>query len=133
MQKAFELADENASAAVSEVPTPEPGAGRVRLRVLASSVNGYDAFVASGTARGMMEHRYPVSADPEGFASRKVGAAKVLGQADSGPYSEVLRMTADGSLTVPITRTFTFDELPEALGLVGKRRSRGKVAVTIGS
>lgn len=315
--KAFGLADENASAAVIEVPTPDVGPGEVRVSVLASSVNGYDAFVASGMARGMMDHRYPVvvgkdfagvidavgdgvtrfavgdevagitpneplvssgsyaeyvvvpaagfierkpgsldfqqaasvglaavtalvavdaveasqgdlvlivgatggvgnyavqlaarrgstviatglpedeewiralgasevvdysgdvsaavrkkhpegvdalvvavhlgeefgptaelvkdggkiastvgGADAEAFASRKVNAANVLGQADPGPYVEVLRMAADGSLTVPITRTFTFDELPEALGLVGKRRSRGKVAVTIGS
>lgn len=315
--KAFGLADENASAAVIEVPTPDVGPGEVRVSVLASSVNGYDAFVASGMARGMMEHRYPVvvgkdfagvidavgdgvtrfavgdevagitpneplvssgsyaeyvvvpaagfierkpgsldfqqaasvglaavtalvavdaveasqgdlvlivgatggvgnyavqlaarrgstviatglpedeewiralgasevvdysgdvsaavrkkhpegvdalvvavhlgeefgptaelvkdggkiastvgGADAEAFASRKVNAANVLGQADPGPYVEVLQMAADGSLTVPITRTFTFDELPEALGLVGKRRSRGKVAVTIGS
>jgi NADPH:quinone reductase-like Zn-dependent oxidoreductase len=315
--KAFGLADESASAAVIEVPTPEPGPGEVRVRVLASSVNGYDAFVASGMARGMMEHRYPVvvgkdfagvidavgdgvtrfaagdevagitpyephvssgsyaeyvvvpaegfierkpgsldfqqagsvglaavtalvavdaveasqgdlvlivgatggvgnyavqlaarrgstviatglpedeewirglgasevvdysgdvaaavkkehpegvdalivavhlgeefgptaelvkdggkiastvgGADADAFASRKVDAANVLGQADPGPYTEVLRVAAEGSLTVPITRTFTFEELPEALGLVGKRRSRGKVAVTIGS
>jgi len=72
-------------------------------------------------------------ADAEAFASRKIDAANILGQADPGPYTEVLRMAADGSLSVPITRTYTFDELPEALGLVGKRRSRGKVAVTIGS
>jgi NADPH:quinone reductase-like Zn-dependent oxidoreductase len=315
--KVFGLADEGASAAVIEVPTPEPGPGEVRIRVRASSVNGYDVFVASGMARGMMEHRYPVivgkdfagvidavgdgvtrfavgdevagitpnephlssgsfaeyvvvpaegfiepkpenltfeqaasvglaavtgliavdaveasngdlvliagatggvgsyavqlaarrgatviatglpeddgwirglsasevvdyssdvpaavrekhpegvdalivvvqlgeqfgptaelvkdggkiasavgGAEAEAFASRKIDAANVFGQADRGPYPEVLRMAADGSLTVPITRTFTFDELPEALGLVGKRSSRGKVAVTIGS
>jgi NADPH:quinone reductase-like Zn-dependent oxidoreductase len=313
--KAFGLVDENASAAVIEVPTPEPGPGEVRVRVRASSVNGYDVFVASGMARGMMEHRYPVvvgkdfagvidavgdgvtrfavgdevagitpsephvstgsfgeymvvpavgfiepkpenltfeqaasvglaaltalvavdavesskgdlvliagatggvgsyavqiaarrgstviatglpedeewirglgasevvdysgdvaaavrekhpegvdalivvvqlgeqfgptaelvkdggkiasavgGADAEAFVSRKIDAANILGQADAGPYAEVLRMAGDGSLTVPITRTYTFDELPEALGLVGKRRSRGKVAVTI--
>jgi NADPH:quinone reductase-like Zn-dependent oxidoreductase len=315
--KAFGLADENASAAVIEVPTPEPGPGEVRVRVRASSVNGYDVFVASGMARSMMEHRYPVvvgkdfagvidsigdgvtrfavgdevagitpfephvssgsfaenvvvpadgfierkpqnldfeqaasvglaavtalvavravgasegdrvlivgatggvgsysvqiaarrgsaviatglpedeewirglgagevvdysgdlpaavrerhpggvdalivavplgeqfgstaelvkdggkiastvgGADADAFASRKIDAANVLGQADPGPYAEVLQMAADGSLTVPITQTFTFDELPEALGLVGKRRSRGKVALTIES
>jgi NADPH:quinone reductase-like Zn-dependent oxidoreductase len=314
--KAFGLADENTSAAVIDVPSPEAGPGEVRVRVRASSVNGYDAFVASGMARSMMEHRYPVvvgkdfagvvdavgdgvtrfavgdevagitpyephvsngsyaesavvpaegfierkpqnldferaasvglaavtalvaveavetsqedlvlivgatggvgtyavqiaarrgatviatglpededwirelgasevvdysgdvpaavrekhpegvdalivavhlgeefgptaelvkdggkiastvgGADAEAFASRRIGAANVLGQADPAPYAEVLRMAAEGSLTVPITRTFTFDELPEALGLVGKRRSRGKVAVTIG-
>jgi NADPH:quinone reductase-like Zn-dependent oxidoreductase len=315
--KAFGLADEGASAAVIEVPTAEPGPGEVQVRVLASSVNGYDAFVASGMARSMMEHRYPVvvgkdfaglidavgdgvtrfavgdevagitpyephvssgsyteyvvvpaegfierkpqnldfeqaasvglaavtalvaveavdasngdlvlivgatggvgtyavqvaarrgatviatalpedeewihelgagevvdymgdvpaavrekhaegvdalivavhlgeefgptaelvreggriastvgGADADAFAGRRIGAANVLGQADPAPHAEVLRMAAEGSLTVPITRTFTFDELPEALGLVGKRRSRGKVAVTIGS
>jgi NADPH:quinone reductase-like Zn-dependent oxidoreductase len=70
-------------------------------------------------------------ADAEAFVSRKIDAANILGQADAGPYAEVLRMAGGGSLTVPITRTYTFDELPEALGLVGKRRSRGKVAVTI--
>jgi NADPH:quinone reductase-like Zn-dependent oxidoreductase len=315
--KAFGLADENAPAAVIEVPAPEPGPGEVRVRVRASSVNGYDVFVASGMARSMMEHRYPVivgkdfagvvdavgdgvmrfavadevagitpnephlsrgsfaesvvvpaegfierkpekltfeqaasvglaaltalvavdavgaskrdlvliagatggvgsyavqiaarrgstviatglpedkewirglgasevmdysgdvaaavrekhpegvdalivvvqlgeqfgptaelvkdggkiasavgGADAEAFASRKIDAANILGQADPGPYAEVLLMAADGSLTVPITRTYPFDELPEALGLVGKRRSRGKVAITIGS
>ncbi len=315
--KAFGLADENASAAVIEVPTPEPGPGEVRVRIRASSVNGYDVFVASGMARGMMEHRYPVvvgkdfagvidavgegvtrfavgdevagitpneshlssgsfaeyvvvpaegfierkpesldfpqaasvglaavtglvavdavgasqgdlvlivgatggvgnyavqlaarngatviatglpedkewiralgasevvdysgdvaaavrekhpegvdalivvvhigdefgptaelvkdggkiasavgGADAEAFASRKIDAANILGQADPGSYAEVLRMAAGGSLTVPITRTYAFAELPEALGLVGKRSSRGKVAVTIGS
>jgi len=58
--KAFALADESSSAAILEVPTPEVGPGEVRVRVRASSVNGYDAFVASGMARTMMEHRYPV-------------------------------------------------------------------------
>ena len=43
-----------------EVPTPEPGPGEVRVRVRASSVNGFDVFVAKGMATGMMEHRYPV-------------------------------------------------------------------------
>jgi NADPH:quinone reductase-like Zn-dependent oxidoreductase len=46
---------------VIEIRVPEPGPGEVRVRVRASSVNGYDVFVASGHARGIMEHRYPVS------------------------------------------------------------------------
>jgi NADPH2:quinone reductase len=57
--RAFGLADEGSSAAFLEVPAPEPGPGEVRVRALASSVNGYDVFVAAGMARGMMEHRYP--------------------------------------------------------------------------
>ena len=57
--RAFGLADETASAGFLEVPVPDPGPGEVRVRVHACSVNGYDVFVASGMARGMMEHRYP--------------------------------------------------------------------------
>ena len=71
-------------------------------------------------------------ADPEAFDERKITAVNVYGQSDPEAFRTVLRMAADGELTVPITRTFTFDELAEALGLVGERRSRGKFAVAIG-
>ncbi len=314
--KAFGLADENATAAILEVPTPEAGAGEVLVRVRASSVNGFDAFVASGMARGMMEHRYPVvvgkdyagvieaagegvtrfavgdevtgitppeahvsrgsyaelvavpaegylepkpanldfehsasaglaaltalvsvdaigssngdvalivgatggvgvfavqlaaargatvvatglpedeawirelgadefvdySGDvptavrarhPEGvdalivavplgdgfgptaelvkgggrlativggdidaLAARGIKGASVYGQSDPGAFAKVIEMAGDGTLTVPVTRTFPFEQLPEALGLVGKRHARGKVAITIAS
>jgi NADPH:quinone reductase-like Zn-dependent oxidoreductase len=58
--RAFGLADETSSAAFLEMPVPEVGPGEVRVRVRASSVNGFDVFVAAGMARGSMEHRYPV-------------------------------------------------------------------------
>ena len=57
----------------------------------------------------------------------------MYGQSDPEAFANVIEMAGEGTLTVPITRTFSFEELPEALGLVGKRRSRGKVAVRIGS
>jgi NADPH:quinone reductase-like Zn-dependent oxidoreductase len=314
--KAFGLADESSTAAMLEVPTPEPGPGDVRVAVRASSVNGWDVFVMSGHARAMMEHHYPViggkdfvgvidavgegvtrfavgdevlgivpnapflslgsyaeylvvpadgfiqpkpanlnfeqaasvglaaltahvsvdaveasegdvvlivgaaggvgsyavelaaprgatvvatarpedqewirglgateaidysgdvaaavrSAHPDGVdglivavqlgdafgptvalvkdggkiastvggadavAERDIRATNVQGQADNvETFAEVVRLAAAGTLTVPITRTFTFDELPEALGLVGETRSRGKFAITISS
>lgn len=43
-----------------EVPVPEVGLGDVRVRVRASSINGFDIWVASGMARQMTEHRYPL-------------------------------------------------------------------------
>ena len=58
--KAFGLHDKNATAELIEVPFHEPGPGEVRVSVRASSVNGWDRFVASGMARDMMEHHYPV-------------------------------------------------------------------------
>jgi NADPH2:quinone reductase len=313
--KAFGLADEGASAAAIEVPTPEPGAGEVRVKVRASSVNGFDVFVAKGMAKGMMEHRYPVvigkdyageidalgegvagfavgdevagivptephlwrgayaefvsvpldgfvvhkpgnldferaacvglaaitalhcvemfeaaeghvvlvvgatggvgtyavqlaaargarvvasalhqdeawirglgaseivdysgdvvapmlerypegvdglivaahvgdgfgaltdlvkkggriastvgGADAEALAQRGVVAANVIGHTDPEAFARVVQMAGDGMLSIPITRPFTFDELPQALRLVGEERSRGKFAITI--
>ena len=311
--RAFGLTDENATAEVLDVPVPTPGPGEVRVKVHASSVNGYDTFVASGMARAILEHRYPVvagkdfsgvvdavgegvedlavgqdvtgitppsmavdsvgsyaefvvvpssgftlakpanldhehaasvglaavtalvsvnaispsagqtvlvvgatggvgtyavqlaaarganviataladdvdwirglganatvdysgdvpgavrSAHPEGIdalivavhvgegygqladlvrdggaiastvggpddVGRGVSVTNVFGQSDPAAFAEVVRLADEGSLTVPITKTHGFDELPEALGLVGQRASRGKVAIRI--
>ncbi len=71
--------------------------------------------------------------DVEALAGRGIKASNVYGQADPGAFAKVIEMAGQGAIAVPITRTFTFAQLPEALGLVGKRRSRGKFAVTIGS
>jgi NADPH:quinone reductase-like Zn-dependent oxidoreductase len=72
------------------------------------------------------------SVDGEALEARGVGGANVFAQADPAQFARVMRMAGDGELQVPIRRTFAFDELPEALGLVGARSSRGKFAITIG-
>jgi NADPH:quinone reductase-like Zn-dependent oxidoreductase len=70
-------------------------------------------------------------ADAEAIAARDVTGTNVIGQSDPEAFRTVLRMAADGELEVPITRTYGFDDLAEALGLLGGRSSRGKLAVTI--
>ena len=45
---------------LSDIDTPQPGAGEVRVRVHAASVNGFDVAVAAGSLQGLMEHRFPV-------------------------------------------------------------------------
>lgn len=45
---------------VAEVDHPTPGPGEVRVRVVASSVNGFDVALARGHFKGMLEHRFPV-------------------------------------------------------------------------
>jgi NADPH:quinone reductase-like Zn-dependent oxidoreductase len=58
--RAVVVAEQGAKPELTEVPTPQPGAGEVLVRVQASSVNGFDLSVAAGHVVGMMEHRYPV-------------------------------------------------------------------------
>jgi NADPH:quinone reductase-like Zn-dependent oxidoreductase len=58
--RATVLPDFGQPVGVSDIPVPEPGASEVRVRVRASSVNGFDLAVAAGFAREWMEHRFPV-------------------------------------------------------------------------
>lgn len=59
--KAIALIDFESGAALREIPTPEPGANEIRVRVHASSLNPFDFFVANGLAKGMMEYEFPVT------------------------------------------------------------------------
>jgi NADPH:quinone reductase-like Zn-dependent oxidoreductase len=58
--RAIVLAEQGAGPVLTELPTPEPGAGEVLVKVAASSLNGFDLAVAAGHLAGMMEHRFPV-------------------------------------------------------------------------
>ncbi len=58
--RAIAIADFGAPPALTDVPTPKPEPGEVLVRVKASSINGFDAAVAAGLTKGMMEHRFPV-------------------------------------------------------------------------
>src|SRR2546429_7474521 len=58
--RAVVVSEPGAKPAPTEVPTPQPGAGEVLVKVQASSVNGFDLSVAGGHVVGMMEHRFPV-------------------------------------------------------------------------
>ncbi len=71
------------------------------------------------------------AADVEALAKRGVAASNVFWGADPGPFGRLLQMAGGGELVVPITKTYPFEQLPEALGLVGSRSSRGKFAITI--
>jgi NADPH:quinone reductase-like Zn-dependent oxidoreductase len=118
--------------------------GDVTERVRASHPDGIDALIDAvnrGDAHGALAELVKTggrvisttgSADVEGLGVRRIGATNVFAQSDPAQFARVVQMAADGALQVPIRRTFTFEELPQALGLVGSRSSRGKFAITIG-
>jgi NADPH:quinone reductase len=59
--RAFTLDAFDADPALREdLPEPEVGDNAVLVRVLASSVNPVDAFIAAGAMREMVEHEFPV-------------------------------------------------------------------------
>lgn len=57
--RAIAVAEAGATPALTELPTPEPGAGEVLVRVQHSSLNGFDVAMAAGYLQAFMEHRWP--------------------------------------------------------------------------
>lgn len=57
--RAIAIHDFDSAPTLTDLPNPTPGPGEVLVRVRASSLNGYDAAVAAGMLKGMMEHRFP--------------------------------------------------------------------------
>lgn len=57
--KAFALPSATEPATVVELPDPDPPEGGVRVRIPAASVNGFDAFQATGGLVAMMPHEFP--------------------------------------------------------------------------
>ena len=97
---------------VRDVPEPSPRAGEVKVRVRASSLNGFDAKVAGGYLKGTMEHQFPVVLGKD-FA----GTVTEIGRGVSGfmPGEEVF-----GVVTKPVLGDGSFGEyvvVPEAIGL----------------
>jgi NADPH:quinone reductase len=55
------LKDFDTEVAVEEVPDPEPAENELLIRVRGSSVNGIDAYEATGALRGTMDYDFPVT------------------------------------------------------------------------
>jgi NADPH:quinone reductase-like Zn-dependent oxidoreductase len=115
MTRALVIASRESSAAVDEVPTAEPTAGRVRVKVEAASINGIDAAAAAGYLWDMLPHEFPVvlgrdfagtvDAVGEGVSALAVGdrvagviTAMALG---AGAITETLTFPADSLTAVP--------------------------------
>lgn len=58
--RAVVMDDYDSGIRLGDIPDPTPGPGEILVEVRAASINGFDAFVASGAAKGMMQHNFPV-------------------------------------------------------------------------
>lgn len=58
--KAVALQDFDQAPSITDIETPEPGPGEVRVRIEAASVNGFDLSVAASRLKDAVEHRFPV-------------------------------------------------------------------------
>lgn len=129
--RAFVLPGFDQTPEIQELPVPEPGAGEVRVKVHAASVNGFDLAVANGYLKGAMEHRFPVvlgrdfagvidavGDGVEGYATGDRVFGVITGShLDDGTFVEYLTVpTAVGLARIPEDVSF---EEAAALGLAG--------------
>src|SRR3954449_12096822 len=117
--KVFALREFDQAPEVTEVDLPVPGAGEVRVRVRAASLNGFDLSVANGHLKGMMEHQFPVVLGKD-FA----GEVDALGEGVEGyavgdrVFGVVMKATlGDGSFGeyVTVPAAFGLAKLPEGI------------------
>jgi NADPH:quinone reductase len=59
--RAVVTADLGSPAALADVDLPTPGPGEMRIKVRASSLNGFDNAMVNGWIAQFMEHRYPAT------------------------------------------------------------------------
>lgn len=119
MTRALAIASREQAPAVQDLPGADssagPGAGQVRVRVEAASINGFDAAVAAGYVWDMMPAEFPVvlgrdfagvvQAVGEGVTSlavgdRVAGAITAL-ELGGGSITESLDLTADSLVPMP--------------------------------
>ena len=58
--RAMAIDDFGTAPTLHDLPTPVPGEGEIRVRVLAASVNGFDLAVVGGLLRGLMPYAFPI-------------------------------------------------------------------------
>jgi NADPH:quinone reductase len=131
MMKVFALQGFDQAPEVTEVDLPTPDPGEVRVRVRAASLNGFDLSVANSYLKGMMEHRFPVVLGKDYAGEVDAVGPNVEGyQVGDRVFGVVMKDTlGDGSfgeyVSVPVA--FGIAKLPDgidfteaaALGLAG--------------
>ncbi|MQS15501.1 NADP-dependent oxidoreductase [Streptomyces kaniharaensis] len=122
---------------LSEVATPEPGPGQVRIRVRAASVNPLDMKIRSGLMAGVAPARFPVTPGLDA-----AGVVDAVGEgADAAVGDEVLGATVGGSygeyalLARPVAKPESLSwEVAASLVTVGRTAFRvlGQLGVQAG-
>ncbi|HEY2957073.1 MAG TPA: NADP-dependent oxidoreductase [Actinomycetota bacterium] len=119
--RAFALDSFGEPGSMRELPTPGPVDGQVLVRVCAAGVNPFDAYVAGGYAKDVLEHRFPlvpghdaagvVEAVGDGVEQPAVGD-EVFGAVGKpylgeGTYAEMATMSAATLWPKPAPLDFT--------------------------
>ena len=106
---------------VLEVDIPKPGPGEVLVRVAHSSLNGFDAGIASGGYQHFIEHRFPVVLGKD-FAGtvEETGEGVTLVSPGDKVFGELVREYAgDGTFAeyVVVPESIGLSKVPEGLDL----------------
>lgn len=118
--RAMAFTDFGAGLEATELPVPEPGPGEVLVRVLASSVNGFDLGVLGGHLKDVLDHEFPVVLGKD-FA----GTVAAVGDGVTGlaPGEDVFGVVMRPSLGqggfaeyVVVSGQYGLARIPEGLG-----------------
>jgi NADPH:quinone reductase-like Zn-dependent oxidoreductase len=118
--RAMAFPDFGADLATADLPVPEPGPGEVLVRVLTSSVNGFDLGVLGGYLKGVYDYEFPVVLGKD-FA----GTVAAVGEGVTGltpgedVFGVVMRPTlGQGGFAeyVVVSEQYGLAKIPDGLG-----------------
>ncbi len=101
-----------------------PGGIDALLDVVSYTPDALDAFAAALKPGGR-------AASPNSAAGDGPGRANVMASPSTENLQRVAQLLQDGTLRVPIQRTYGFDQAGEALQALGTTHTQGKLALTI--
>src|SRR3954463_3151071 len=104
----------------ADLPRPEPGPGEVLVRVLASSVNGFDLGTLGGFLKGAYEYEFPVvlGKDFAGEVAATGAGVTAVGVGDQ-VFGVVMRPTlGQGGFAeyVAVNAEYGLARIPDGLG-----------------
>lgn len=102
----------------------EPSGATVLIDTVSRAPEDLDANAAALAEGGRV-------ASPNGAAGEGPGRHDVMGSADTAAVAKLADLLADGSLRVPIQRTYSLEGALEALGALSAEHTQGKLAIQI--
>ncbi len=124
--RAIVIDDYGTAPTIADIEPPTAGPGQIRVKVKASSLNGFDLTMARGYGSLLADGgRYATLLSTVPSGDRPITAFPVYATPDTATLDRLASLAVAGDLRMPVQRTYSLDAVPKAFddfaaGTLGK-------------